>query len=57
MSITGAFNHAARNDNAMPMHRPAPRAQDTTPKKITTPINAKNLRAKKKNDDGGGKPG
>lgn len=51
MSLSHAFNTAAGHDNTA---APIVRAQPTI---ITTPVKAKDLRAKKKDDDGSGKPG
>lgn len=51
MSLRHVFNTAAgHHTTAAPMMR----AQPTI---ITTPVKAKDLRAKKKDDDGSGKPG
>lgn len=51
MSLRHAFNTAAGHHNTATA---IVRAQPTI---ITTPVKAKNLWAKKKDDDGSGKPG
>lgn len=55
MGISTAFNQAAANPLAPPYRNPPPRPIPTT-RVITTPVDAKKLRAKK-DDKTGGKPG